>query len=318
MKVLGIESTAHTLGFGIFGEGVILDLRASYATREGGFVPSEVFRHHCARAPELLEKVLQHDFEAVAWSKGPGIGTVLRVGSTLARFLAKELELPIVGVNHVLAHLEIAKHFTRARDPLFVFVSGANTQIIASAGSRYRVFGETLDIGLGNLLDKVARALGIGFPGGPEIERLARDGSKFIELPYTVKGMDLTFSGLYTAVTKLVGKERAEDIAFSLQEVAFAMLVEASERALAHCKKDELLLTGGVAQNRRLQEMLKEMCQARGVKFKVCPKEYCGDNGVMIALLGKMMIEHGIKGDLGEAPKPRWRVDQVDVPWLKP
>ena len=288
---------------------------------------------------------------------------------------------------------------------------GANTQVIAYASGKYRVFGETLDIGVGNFIDTIARFFGLGFPGGPAIQKLAEKSEKnYIELPYKVKGMDVAFSGIQTKLKQLIEKlnsiptqlatphellinykslyhkvahplkelhsqnardiigskstlldfslkkkdndknskhlnsnndfqnrndinnfrkyrasdsERVnytkEDLAFSLQETVFAMLVEVAERALAHTEKNELLLGGGVACNSRLQEMCRIMCEERGCKFFVPPRDLLVDNGAMIAFLGEIMFEKGIKFQGEEIDGldilPRERTDDVIVRW---
>jgi N6-L-threonylcarbamoyladenine synthase len=209
---------------------------------------------------------------------------------------AKEISLklgkPLVGVNHCVSHLEIGK-ITGAKDPVMLYASGANTQVIAYASEKYRVFGETLDIGVGNFIDNFARYSGIGFPGGPAIEKFAKQGKNFIEIPYKVKGMDITLSGILTNLKqKIESKKYAiEDLAYSLQETVFAMLVETAERALAHTGKNELLLGGGVACNSRLQEMCKIMCEERGAKFFCPERSLLVDNGAMIAFLGEIMFK---------------------------
>ena len=157
---------------------------------------------------------------------------------------------------------------------------------------KYRIFGETLDIGIGNFIDNVARHIGIGFPGGPIIQKMAEKSKNYIELPYTVKGMDIALSGMLTNLKQKIDSKKYDlnDLAFSLQETAFAMLVETAERALAHTEKKELLLGGGVGCNSRLQEMCKIMCQERGAKF-FCPDlNLLVDNAAMIAFLGEMMF----------------------------
>jgi N6-L-threonylcarbamoyladenine synthase/protein kinase Bud32 len=174
------------------------------------------------------------------------------------------------------------------------------------------VYGETLDIGLGNAIDKFARELGLPAPGGQAVEKLAREGKKYIDLPYTVKGMDLTYSGLVTAASKKIGKEKPEDLCYSFQETAFSMLVEVTERALAHTKKKEILLTGGVAQNKRLQEMLHEMGKPHRAGFFVPKPEFCGDNGLQSAIVGWLIGKPSAEIDI----KPRWRTDDVEVTWL--
>jgi N6-L-threonylcarbamoyladenine synthase len=219
-------------------------------------------------------------------------------------------------VNHCVAHLEIGK-ITGAKDPVLLYTSGANTQIIAYSAGKYRVFGETLDIGVGNFIDNFARYLGLGFPGGPKIQELAKTG-KFVELPYSIKGMDVAFSGILTNLKQKFEKGISkEDLSYSLQETVFAMLVEAAERALAHTGKKELLLGGGVACNSRLQEMCKIMCEERGCKFFVPERSLLVDNGAMIAYLGEIMFNKKIfTNDFDTLDiNPRERTDEVDVTW---
>jgi N6-L-threonylcarbamoyladenine synthase len=236
-----------------------------------------------------------------------------------AKMKAKELNVPLIGVNHCVSHLEIGR-LTGAKDPVLLYASGANTQIIAYEGNKYRVFGETLDIGIGNFIDNFARYLGLGFPGGPKVEKLAKDG-EYIELPYKLKGMDVAFSGILTKLKQMKesGKYSDEDLCFSLQETVFAMLVEASERALAHTGKKELLLGGGVGCNSRLQEMCKIMCKERGCKFFTPSRDLLVDNGAMIAYLGEIMFNNGIKKQGKEIDEvdinPKERTDDVDVRW---
>jgi N6-L-threonylcarbamoyladenine synthase/protein kinase Bud32 len=225
---------------------------------------------------------------------------------------------PLEGVNHCLAHIEIGRLATKAIDPLTLYVSGGNTLVAAYDSGRYRIFGETLDIAVGNMLDVFARQAGMPHPGGPKIEQLAALGKDFVDLPYTVKGMDLSFSGLVTAATNILknGSYRLEDICYSLQEVAFSMLAEVTERALAHVEKKNVLLTGGVAANRRLQEMISIIASEHEAQFNVVPREYSGDNGAMIAWTGLLQFKNGIITRLGDSIlKPKWRLDEIDVPW---
>jgi N6-L-threonylcarbamoyladenine synthase/protein kinase Bud32 len=220
-------------------------------------------------------------------------------------------------VNHCVAHIEIGRLTTGVKDPVTLYVSGANTQVLAFVSGKYRCFGETQDIGIGNALDKFGRETGLGFPAGPKIEQLAK-GGKYIELPYVVKGMDLSFSGIITeCLRRKQNGERMEDICFSLQETAFAMLTEVTERAMAHTGKDEVLLTGGVAANSRLQNMLDIMCKERGAAFKVVDKAFSGDNGAMIAWTGILAFRSGQKPlEKGAGILPRQRTDEVDIPWM--
>jgi len=327
--IIGIESTAHTFGIGIVNNGKILcNVKDSYTTESGGIIPMDAAAHHEKVAEDVWKRALEeaginkkdteNNIKAIAISQAPGLPPCLKQGMVFAKKKAKELEVPLIPVNHCVAHLEIGR-LTGARDPVLLYASGANTQIIAYAAGKYRVFGETLDIGIGNFIDNFARYIGIGFPGGPRIQKLAENG-KYIELPYTIKGMDVAFSGMLTNLKQKYEKGmKKEDLAFSLQETAFAMLVEAAERALAHTGKKELLLGGGVACNTRLQEMCKIMCKERECKFFVPENSLLVDNGGMIGYLGEIMFKKGIKVEGEEIERldmdPRQRTDQVEVIW---
>lgn len=326
MIILGIESTAHTFGIGIAEKKgkeikITANCRDSYTTEKGGIIPLEAAKHHASVKEKLLDEALKksktkiEDIDAIAFSQGPGLAPCLLQGLNFAKELAAKLNKPIVPVNHCIAHLEIGA-LTGAKNPVLLYASGANTQIISFAGNKYRVFGETLDIGIGNFIDTFARHCGIGFPGGPKIAELAKKGS-YLELPYSIKGMDVSFSGLLTNLKQKYDKGiKLEDLAYSLQETAFAMVVEAAERALAHLKKDELLLGGGVACNSRLQEMAGIMCNERNAKFFCPANEFLVDNAGMISYLGMKMFEKGIKIKSGDTNiQPNERTDDVGVSW---
>lgn len=320
--IVGIECTAHTFGVAIVNEGKILsNVRDMYIPKQGGIVPMESAKHH----REVAERVYREAFEkanvkdeeirAVAVSNAPGLAPCLHAGMDFARRKAKELGVKMIGVNHCIAHLEIGRS-VGVSDSVLLYASGANTQIIAYASGKYRVFGETLDLGIGNFIDKFARYIGIGFPGGPEIEKKAIGGN-YVELPYSIKGMDVSFSGMQTKLQQLYDKgDDVKDLSFSLQETSFAMLVEAAERAMAHTGKKELVLGGGVGCNARLQEMCRVMCEERGAKFFCPAREFLIDNGAMIAFTGEIMYNAGIFYDADEIDiKPRERTDDVDVKW---
>ncbi|MBN1544437.1 bifunctional N(6)-L-threonylcarbamoyladenine synthase/serine/threonine protein kinase [Candidatus Woesearchaeota archaeon] len=328
MICLGIESTAHTFGIGIMDSSgrMMANERSVFTTDEGkgGMIPAKVAEHHTNVFKAVIDKALSKagisldDIGLVSYSQSPGIGNCLRVGAMLARTIAATYGKPIIGVNHCIAHLEIGRLLSDAKDPVFLYASGANTQVIAYDGGRYRVFGETLDIGVGNFLDAFARHIGIGFPGGPKLYKLSLSAKKLIELPYVVKGMDVSFGGLLTNLKQKYssGDHSKEDLAFSMQETAFAMLVEVSERALAHCGKKELLLGGGVASSLRLQEMCKTMCAERGAECFTLPTEVNVDNGLMIAWLGLLEYKAGKRMSIKESDiKPYLRTDQVEVFW---
>ena len=321
--IIGIETTAHTFGVGIVDKGKILaNEKDAYTTESGGIIPMDAAAHHKEVSESIWKGALEvagvdeDKIEAIAISQAPGLPPCLAEGMKFAKKKAKELDVPLVPVNHCVAHLEIGK-IVGAKDPVMLYASGANTQIIAYAEGKYRVFGETLDVGIGNFIDNFARYFDLGFPGGPKVEKLAKEG-KYIEVPYTIKGMDVAFSGLLTKLKQLYERgENKEDLAFSLQETAFATLVEAAERALAHTGKKELLLGGGVGCNARLQEMCKLMCEERGAKFFVPERSLLVDNGAMIAYLGEIMFNAGINmEDIDNLDiDSRQRTDMVDVRW---
>ena len=320
---IGIESTAHTAGVGLItSEGKILsNQRALYVPKEGGIHPREAANHHSEKLPDLFKSALEEagltpaDISLVSYARGPGLGPCLRTGATAARAFAYSHDIPLLGVNHCVAHLEIGL-LEGAIDPVLLYLSGANTQVIAYAAGRYRVFGETIDIGIGNGLDKFAREVGMGFPGGPKLEKIA-EGDDLLDLPYSVKGMDLAFSGLMTAAKqKLDSGHSLASVAYSIQETAFAMSCEVSERALAHTGKKELVLGGGVACNSRLREMADIMTKERGVKCFVPERALCVDNGVMIAWLGLQMMgsDYNITEKDNEVDQ-KYRTDMVEVTW---
>lgn len=326
MRCLGIEGTAHTFGAGVMDSSgkVRSNVLAMYRAQDNlGIHPREAANHHAEVAPRVIAQALSEaslapgDIDLVAFSQGPGLGPCLRTTATAARAFAASLGVPVVGVNHCIAHVEIGRVATPARDPALLYVSGGNTQVIAYTEGRYRVFGETLDIGIGNMLDKFAREQGIGFPGGPVIEQLARKGSRYLEMPYSVIGMDAAFSGLLTVAQQLARKHPVEDVCLALQETAFAMVVEVAERAMAHTGKEELLLGGGVACNERLRAMARAMCEDRGAKAYWPEKKLCVDNGAMIAWLGLLAHEQGgVRQSPGEtAIDQRQRTDDVAVTW---
>ena len=325
--ILGIESTAHTFGIGIVCDGkIIANKMDMYTTESGGIIPLDSAKHHREVSERVYKEALEEakinekEIDAIAFSQGPGLSPCLLEGIKFSKKLSKKLKKSLVPVNHCVAHLEIAR-VTGALDPVLLYCSGANTQVISYASGKYRIFGETLDTGVGNLIDNFARCAGIGFPGGPKIETLAKKGKNYIELPYTVKGMDVSFSGILTNLKQKVekGNYSIEDLSFSMQETVFAMLVETSERALAHVGKNELVLGGGVACNSRLQEMARLMCEERGAKFFCPEKPLLVDNGAMIAYAGEIMFNSGIKFSGKKAEeldiKPRQRTDEVEVRW---
>ncbi len=333
MWTLGIESTAHTLSFGLIDKNGI-PFPSSTSTikpEKGGIHPREAADHHKAAASELLASALASqslsplDIGAIAYSQGPGLGPCLRVGASIARGLAAKFDVPLIGVNHCVAHIEIGRQQCGCDDPVLLYVSGGNTQVIARLEGKYRVLGETLDIGIGNMLDKFARAQGIPFPGGPVIEKLAKKWiddnphatMEGLELPYAVRGMDLAFSGVLTAALRLVNSGKPlEAVCWSLQEHVFSACVEVAERALAHTGKTELLLGGGVACNTRLRTMCTLMCEEREATSFAPPRMYCIDNGTMIGLLGHLEMGAGRVTEFDKSAIDQYlRTDQTPIIW---
>lgn len=325
MIVLGIESTAHTFGIGIVkGKRILSNIKDTFYPKKGsGMIPFEVAEHHSEIAGDILAKSLSEakldisDIDAIAFSAGPGLPQCLRVGAVFSRALAIRLKKPLIPVNHCLAHIEIGKMTTKAKDPVILYMSGGNTQVIAFTEGRYRVFGETQDIPLGNALDVLARGMGLDLskmPGGLAIENLAK-GGKYIELPYVVKGMDLSFTGIMTECIRRYKKGAdSKDLAFSFQETCFAMTTEVTERAMAHTGKNEVMLVGGVAANKRMQEMVSIMCKERKAKMFVVPQEYAGDQGAMIAATG-VLVKNSVFPAKSQIHQ-RWRVEEVPVTWM--
>jgi len=367
---LGIESTAHTFSCAImektgYDRGRILsDVRHVYRPDDGeGIHPREASRHHVEHAPEVLAQCLEEsktsvaDIDLISYAAGPGLGPCLRVGAVVARSLASFHGIPIYPVNHAIGHIELGKLLTGARNPLVLLVSGGHTMLLAFLDRQWRVFGETLDITLGQLLDQFGRALGLASPCGRVIEEMAQqdrqpgassagrggngtgdnygdagssDGKgprraarrwqqqqqqqqQYVPLPYTVKGNDVSFSGLLSAA-KSAAKSDKYSACFSLQETAFAMIGEAVERALSFTGKRELMVVGGVAANKRLSAMLSDVCRRHSCRFFVVPLKYAGDCGSQICWTG--LLESNVKRGAAMSDTfvtQSWRLDTVRV-----
>lgn len=326
MYCLGIESTAHTFGASVVSEkGEILsDVRDIYASKPGtGIHPREAADHHSEVAAKVVSDALSKaeitggQLDGVAVALGPGLGPCLRVGATVARAMASWLEKPLIPVNHAIGHIEIGTLTTGARDPLVVLVSGGHTAILAFSGGKWRVFGETEDITLGNLYDMFAREIDLPSPAGPQIEKLASKSSNFVSLPYVVKGNDVSYSGLLTAsLAKLRSGASLADVCYSMQEVSCSMLTEAVERSLAYTRKKEVLLTGGVAANGTLQKKLAEMVALHDAVPRIVAQPYTGDCGAQIAWAGMLALRAGETAEIADTRvRPRWRLEDVPIPW---
>ena len=325
MFFLGLESSANKIGIGIVKkDGTILaNVRKTFCAPVGeGFRPSETADHHRSNAISLVHEAILKanitpgDIKAICYTKGPGMGSPLEVCAILGRTLSQLWDVPLIPVNHCVAHIEMGRVVTGAKHPVVLYVSGGNTQVIARSGSRYSIFGETLDIAAGNCIDRFARLVGISNDPAPglNVEISARSGSKYIPLPYVVKGMDVSFSGIITKVEELVGKYRVEDLSFSVQETVFSMLTEITERALSQCESREVLIVGGVACNLRLQQMVGDMARMRGATVCAMDDRYCIDNGAMIAYAGSLIENRSIPIEKATISQ-RYRTDQVVVDW---
>ncbi|MFB6211043.1 MAG: bifunctional N(6)-L-threonylcarbamoyladenine synthase/serine/threonine protein kinase [Halobacteriales archaeon] len=321
MRVLGIEGTAWAASAALFDtdtDAVTIETDA-YVPDSGGIHPREAAEHMHGAIPSVIETILDRadgPIDAVAFSRGPGLGPCLRIAATAARALAQTLSVPLVGVNHMIAHLEIARHYADFDSPVCLNASGANAHVLGFQNGRYRVLGETMDTGVGNAIDKFTRHLGWSHPGGPKVEAAAEDG-EYVDLPYVVKGMDFSFSGIMSAAKDAVDDGAAvEDVCFSLQETIFAMLTEVAERALSLTGSDELVLGGGVGQNDRLRSMLARMCRDRGATFYAPENRFLRDNAGMIAVLGAKMYAADDTIPIEEsAVDPDFRPDEVPVSW---
>jgi N6-L-threonylcarbamoyladenine synthase len=333
MLCLGIESTAHTFGCAVVDKNgkILSDARDVYRAPEGkGIHPREASRHHIEVSSEVLRQALEgagatmgKDIDIIGYSAGPGLGPCLRVGAVVARTLAGFHKKPLVPVNHALGHIELGAMLTGAQDPLVLLVSGGHTMILAFSHGRWRVFGETLDITVGQLLDQFGRAMGFASPCGGRIEQLAGESQKnYTQLPYVVKGNDVSFSGLLTAAIRMA-KEKEEagvpDVCYSLQETSFAMLAEAVERALSFTGKREMMIVGGVSANRRLASMLESACARQESRFFACPIKFAGDNGAQIAwtALQDYAATRSKVAVKDASVKQSWRLDTVDVAWRR-
>ena len=324
--VLGVESTAHTFSASVVSsDGRILsNPKSIYKAPQGsGIHPFEASQNHLSAAPSVLEEALRSsgaelsDLSAVAYAMGPGLGPCLRVGAVAARTLAASRGLPLVPVNHAVGHIELGCLLTGARDPVVLLVSGGHTMIIAYSGRRWRILGESLDLTLGQLLDQFGRHHGLASPCGRAIEDAASRSGTYLRLPYSVKGNDVSFSGLLTASKSLLDRGVPfEDVSYSLQETSFSMVAEVTERALAFTGKKEVMIVGGVAANKRLSKMMTVMAGRHSAKVLAVPLEYSGDCGAEIAWTGALAHACGVEVPVaGSAVRQSWRLDVVDIPW---
>jgi N6-L-threonylcarbamoyladenine synthase len=326
IRILGIESTAHTFSSSVVDEhGLLSNVKDVYLPPAGsGIHPTEAANHQAAIATKIIAESLvaaktgAAELDGIAYAMGPGLGPCLKVGAVAARTLALSLSRPLIPVNHAIGHIELGCLLTGAKSPLVLLISGGHTMVISYAAGMWRVLGETLDLTLGQLLDQLGRHAGLSSPCGRRIEEAAASsGGRYLRLPYTVKGNDVSFSGMITASKKLLDDgERFEDVCFSVQETAFATTVEVTERALAFTGNPELMVVGGVAANKRLSEMLRIMTERHSTRLHVVPIQYSGDCGAQIAWTGLLAHGQGESIPVEESViRQSWRLDTVPIPW---
>ncbi|KAJ7601068.1 O-sialoglycoprotein endopeptidase [Mycena floridula] len=341
---LGLEGSANKFGAGVIRHSVdgsvdvLSNIRHTYITPPGeGFQPRDTALHHREWALKVIDDCLKKadvslaQIDCICFTKGPGMGAPLQSVALVARTLALLYDKPLVGVNHCIGHIEMGREITGAQNPIVLYVSGGNTQVIAYSRQCYRIFGETLDIAVGNCLDRFARVIGLSNDPSPgfNIEQEAKKGKRLLHLPYATKGMDISLSGILTSVEAYTLDKRfvqsetdgediitPADLCFSLQETVFAMLVEITERAMAHIGSKEVLIVGGVGCNLRLQEMMGIMAQERRGRVFATDERFCIDNGIMIAQAGLLSFRMGYQTPFEKTTTTqRFRTDQVHVAW---
>jgi len=335
MLVLGIESSCDETGVALYDSVRGLLAHALYSqiamhNDYGGVVPELASRDHIRRVLPLTRQVLAESgcaleaLDGIAYTQGPGLAGALLVGAGMARALAFSLDIPAVGVHHLEGHM--LSPLISDTPPEFPFVallvSGGHTQLMLVLGvGRYTLLGETLDDAAGEAFDKTAQLLGLGYPGGPALSKLAAagDASRFtLPRPMLNSGdFDFSFSGLKTAGLTLgrkQGLDQAADIAAAFQVAAVDVLVSKSLAACVHSGVTRLVVAGGVGANTHLRERLTREAAARGISVFYPRLEFCTDNGAMIAYAGaQRLATHRKTSDLTFAVKPRWELATLDA-----
>jgi N6-L-threonylcarbamoyladenine synthase len=341
MLVLGIETSCDETGLAVYDtdRGLVAHALHSQVTMHevyGGVVPELASRDHVRRVVPLARRVLAEaraslaDLDGIAYTQGPGLAGALLVGASVASALAYALGKPAVGVHHMEGHL-LSPLLADPR-PAFPFVallvSGGHTQLFEVAGvGRYRLLGDTKDDAAGEAFDKTAKLLGLGYPGGPALARLAqdgRDGAVSLPRPMLESGdLDMSFSGLKTAALTLVRREaaagrldasRRADIACEFQHAVVDVLVAKAIAALGATGHVRLVVAGGVGANRELRTRLVAALGKRGGSVYFPDPEFCTDNGAMIALVGALRLAHGRVADRRFSVSPRWDLESLPPP----
>ena len=339
MKVLGIESSCDETGVAIYDTqaGLLaqqLHSQIALHAEYGGVVPELASRDHIRRLPLLVRAALaeagctQDDIDAVAYTSGPGLAGALLVGASVAEALALALDVPALPIHHLEGHL--LSPLLAAEPPEFPFVallvSGGHTQLMAVTGvGKYELLGETVDDAAGEAFDKTAKLLGLDYPGGPLLARLASTGSAGrFKLPRPMlhsDDLDFSFSGLKTAVRNVVGKEAwrdedAADLAADFETAVVDVLCAKSLAALRQTGFTRLVVAGGVGANRSLRERLDRETARRGARVHYPEPALCTDNGAMIAFAGALRLLAGETGggDGAIRVRPRWPLAELRSP----
>ncbi|WP_199101734.1 tRNA (adenosine(37)-N6)-threonylcarbamoyltransferase complex transferase subunit TsaD [Aquitalea sp. ASV11] len=333
MLVLGIESSCDETGVALYDltAGLVahqLHTQMAMHAEYGGVVPELASRDHIRRVIPLTEACLADagktlaDVDAIAYTQGPGLGGALMVGASVANALAFGLNIPVIGVHHLEGHLLSPLLADPRPDFPFIalLVSGGHTQLMAVHGiGQYEVLGETLDDAAGEAFDKTAKLLGLPYPGGPLLSRLAEEGDpNRFNLPRPMlhsDNLDMSFSGLKTAVLTLSKQVEAEhgqideqtrkDICRAFQEAIVEVLVSKSLKALKQSGMKKLVVAGGVGANKQLRATLDQAASRRKLEVYYPPLALCTDNGAMIAFAGAMRLRHAIPPG-SYSIKPRW------------
>jgi N6-L-threonylcarbamoyladenine synthase len=337
MRVLGIETSCDETGVAVYDTDAGLRAHALFSqialhAEYGGVVPELASRDHVRKLLPLVRQVLDEaglgvrDLDGVAYTAGPGLVGALLVGAAAGRSLAWALDLPAIGVHHMEGHLLAPLLEPDPPAPPFValLVSGGHTQLFAVEGvGQYRLLGESLDDAAGEAFDKTAKLMGLPYPGGPELARIAesgRPGAFRFARPMTDRpGLDFSFSGLKTQVLLAwQASDRSDqaraDIARGFEEAVVDTLAIKCERALEQAGTGSLVVAGGVGANRRLRERLQAVAARRGGRVSFPRPEFCTDNGAMIALAGALRLQAGLREDAAVTVHPRW--DMAGLPAL--
>mgnify|MGYP001559029423 CR=1 FL=1 len=338
MMILGFESTAHTFGAAVVesfakkgddlspkNTKIISENDKKYPSLKEGFIPRKLADFHAKNFDGILGNTLKtagvaiSDLDAVCYSYGPGIGHSLHVGYIAAKSISVSRNIPLIPVNHALSHIEIARFHSGFKDPLAIYVSGGNTQLLVLEKfdnfAKYKVLGETLDIGIGNFLDHVGRHFMLSPPDAVGVLKEAQKGKQLVDMPYSIKGMNTSYTGLLTTAIKMDPKKiPIEDICLSSQEYAFSMLLEASERALALTGKKQIVGVGGNYRNKRLQDMTLELAKEQNAICHFPTFELLGDNAGMITITGALQF-HSNCFDDSLLPNQKARADAEKVGW---